>query len=89
MASLHILRFSCGTDLPDVSPTTVEAVLGKMEIPIIENGEIREVNISEIVNVILFSYQGVRMWSRIIPVEPKTFRSITDHIRNQLIGENK
>ncbi len=55
----------------------------------IENGEFREVNISEIVNVILFSYQGVRMWSRIIPVEPKTFRSITDHIRNQLIGENK
>ncbi len=53
----------------------------------IENGEFRDVNVSEIVNVILFSYQGVRMWSRIIPVKAGTFRSITDNIRKQLTGE--
>ncbi|GEM_PF-3566961 len=27
--------------------------------------------------------------SRVIPMKPKTFHSITDNIRNQLIGENK
>ena len=27
---------------------------------------------------ILFSYQGVRMWGKIVPMKPKTFRSITD-----------
>ena len=55
----------------------------------IKQGEFRNVSVDQIVNVILYSYQGVRMWSRIIPIKPKTFRSITDNIRNQLIGENK
>ena len=55
----------------------------------IKQGEFRNVSVDQIVNVILYSYQGVRMWSRIIPMKPKTFRSITDNIRNQLIGENK
>lgn len=54
-----------------------------------ERGEFREVNVEEIVNVILYSYQGVRMWSRIIPMKPETFRSIIDHIKHQLIGEQK
>ncbi len=52
----------------------------------IKRGEFREVNVDEIVNVILYSYQGARMWSRIISMKPKTFRSITDHIRKQLTG---
>jgi AcrR family transcriptional regulator len=52
----------------------------------IDRGEFRDVNISGIVNVILFSYQGVRMWSRIIPMKPETFRLIVDHVKNQLIG---
>ena len=52
----------------------------------IDRGEFRDVNVSGIVNVILFSYQGVRMWSRIIPMKPETFRSIVDHVKNQLIG---
>ena len=52
----------------------------------IKRGEFREVNVDEIVNVILYSYQGVRMWSRIISLKPKTIRSITDHIRKQLTG---
>lgn len=53
----------------------------------IDNGEFQDVNVSGIVNVILFSYQGVRMWSRIIPMKPEIFRSITENIKNQLIGE--
>lgn len=52
----------------------------------IDRGEFRDVNVSGIVNVILFSYQGVRMWSRIIPMKPETFRLIVDHVKNQLIG---
>ncbi len=55
----------------------------------IERGEFQDVNVGEIVNVILFSYQGVRMWSRIISMKPETFRSIVDHIKKQLIGEQK
>ena len=55
----------------------------------IKQGEFRNVSVDQIVNVILYSYQGVRMWSRIIPMKPKTVHSITDNIRNQLIGENK
>lgn len=53
----------------------------------IKQGEFHDVNVDEIVNVILYSYQGVRMWSRIIPMKPKTFRSIANHIRKQLTGE--
>ena len=55
----------------------------------VKQGEFREVNIDELVNVILYSYQGVRMWSRIIPMKPKTIRSITNHIRKQLTGGQK
>ena len=55
----------------------------------IKRGEFREVNIDELVNVIMYSYQGIRMWSRIIPMKPKTIRSITDHIRKQLTGGQK
>ena len=54
----------------------------------INRGEFQDVNVDEIVNVILYSYQGVRMWSRIIPVKQKTIRSITDHIKKQLEGED-
>ncbi|MCR4617083.1 MAG: hypothetical protein K5669_02720 [Lachnospiraceae bacterium] len=55
----------------------------------IKRGEFREVNIGELVNVIMYSYQGIRMWSRIILMKPKTIRSITDHIRKQLTGGQK
>ncbi len=50
----------------------------------IGRGEFNDVDVSEIVNMILFSYQGVRAWSRIIPLETPTFRAITEHIRKQL-----
>ncbi len=55
----------------------------------IKRGEFLNVSIEQIVNVILYSYQGVRMWSSIISMKPKTIRSITDNIRKQLIGEQK
>lgn len=53
----------------------------------VERGEFCNVNADELVNVILYAYQGVRMWSRIIPMTPDVFKSITNHIKNQLIKE--
>ena len=50
-------------------------------------GEFQDVNADEIVNMILYSYQGVRMWSKVIPVKPEVFRSIIRNIKRQLMGE--
>ena len=55
----------------------------------IEHGEFQDVDASEIVNVILYSYQGVRMWSRILPMKPKTIHSIVENVKRQLLGEQK
>lgn len=58
---------------------------------LIEYGIAREefntVDTDEIVNVILYVYQGVRMWSRIVSMTPDVFDSITNHIRKQLVKE--
>lgn len=51
----------------------------------IERGEFNNVDVDEIVNVILYLYQGVRMWSCIVEMSPETIKKITNHIRKQLI----
>ena len=51
----------------------------------IKTGEFNDVNVNEIVSIILYSYQGVRMWSRVIPMKQKTFHSILENIKRQLI----
>lgn len=53
----------------------------------IKTGEFMEVDVSEIVNMILYSYQGIRMWSRIIPGKTKTIHSVLQNIKRQLTGE--
>lgn len=53
----------------------------------ISRDEFNTVDIDEIVNVILYAYQGIRMWSRIIKMSPVVFDSITNHIRKQLVKE--
>lgn len=53
----------------------------------IVRGEFNTVNVNETVNVILYAYQGVRMWSRIVSMTPEVFDSITNHIRRQLVKE--
>lgn len=53
----------------------------------IRRGEFNEVDVKELVNVILYAYQGVRMWSRIVSMTPEVYDSITNHIRKQLIKE--
>ena len=51
----------------------------------IKTGEFKNVDADEIVSIILYSYQGIRMWSRIIPMKKKTSDQIINHIKNQLI----
>ncbi|WP_455542776.1 TetR/AcrR family transcriptional regulator [Intestinibacter sp.] len=51
----------------------------------IERGEFNNVDVVEIVNIILYAYQGIRMWSRIVPMTQEVFNSITSHIKKQLI----
>lgn len=54
----------------------------------ISRGEFKDVNIDEIVNIILYVYQGVRMWSRIVEITPEAVKAIISHIRKQLIKDS-
>lgn len=51
----------------------------------IARGEFNEVDVYEMVNVILYAYQGVRMWSRIVDMTPQMYDSIINHIKKQLV----
>lgn len=51
----------------------------------IARGEFHCVNVNEIVPIILYAYQGVRMWSRIITMTPETIESMISYIKKQLI----
>lgn len=51
----------------------------------ISTGEFKKVDSKQITDVILYSYQGVRMWSRIIPLGKETASHITDTIKFLLI----
>ena len=53
----------------------------------IARGEFNDIDIYEIVNVILYVYQGIRMWSRIVSMTPQVFDSIISYIKKQLIKE--
>lgn len=53
----------------------------------IRRGEFNDIPVREMVDVILYAYQGIRMWSRIVTMTPDTFKSITEHIRKQLLKE--
>jgi hypothetical protein len=55
----------------------------------IDRGEFNNVDVFEVVNVILYVYQGVRMWSRIVNMTPEVFTSITTHIKKTLIKERR
>ena len=52
-----------------------------------QRGEFCKVDVKEIVNVILYVYQGIRMWSCIVPMTSEVFDSIISHIRKQLVKE--
>lgn len=51
----------------------------------VERKEFREVDVKEIVDLILYSYQGVRMWSRVMQLDRSVAKNITNHIKKCLI----
>ncbi|SFQ44303.1 transcriptional regulator, TetR family [Lachnospiraceae bacterium XBB1006] len=51
----------------------------------IKRKEFHSVDVFELTNVILYVYQGVRMWSRITDMTPAVFSSIINHIRKELL----
>ena len=51
----------------------------------IERGEFKKVDIEEIVDTIIFSYQGVRMFSTILPIDEQIPKRIISHIRKSLL----
>ncbi|MCH1981176.1 TetR/AcrR family transcriptional regulator [Ruminococcus sp. OA3] len=53
----------------------------------IQRGEFAAVNVEQMTDIILYAYQGVRMWSRMVRLEEKTAQNIVDRIRTDLEGE--
>ena len=51
----------------------------------IERGEFKQVDIGQAVDVILYSYQGVRMWRRVTPLHPDTAEHIIRAIEDMLL----
>lgn len=51
----------------------------------VKRGEFRAVDSSELVDIILFSYQGVRILSEIFPMDKKVPERIVNHIRRELL----
>ena len=50
-----------------------------------ESGEFRSVNADQITDMILYYYQGLRMWSRVIPFEEKTAEHFVQTVRGMLL----
>lgn len=51
----------------------------------IQRGEFKKVDSDELVDIIIFSYQGVRMYSEIFPVDRKVSERIVNHIKRELL----
>lgn len=52
----------------------------------IERGEFKNVDSDELIDIIIFSYQGVRMLSEILPIDEKVSKRIVNHIKKILLG---
>lgn len=55
----------------------------------ISTGEFREVDIGQMTDLILYAYQGIRMWSRVIPMEEQTVHNIAEKIRKDLVKDDE
>ncbi len=53
----------------------------------IARGEFAPIQVDAMVDVILYLYQGVRMWSRIIPIEKQTTDRLIGKIRQDICGQ--
>ncbi len=52
----------------------------------VERGEFKNVNSEEIIDLIIFSYQGVRMFSTILPIDEQIPQRIISHMKKTLLG---
>lgn len=55
----------------------------------IDRGEFKKVNPKKIFDMIVFSYQGVRMYSRLMELSTETPENITDLIKDLLLQEER
>lgn len=53
----------------------------------IQTGEFKKVDAKQVVECILYYYQGLRMWSRVIPFEAQTAENYVKTIREMLLEE--
>ena len=54
----------------------------------IKKGEfLAEADIQALVNTLLYTYQGIRLWQSITPLKSKTVKSILRNIEKQLTGD--
>ena len=51
----------------------------------IKRGEFKKVDCKEVIDIIIFSYQGVRMYSTIIPLDEEIPLRIINHIKKTLL----
>ena len=51
----------------------------------IERGEFKKIDCKEVIDIILFSYQGVRMYSTIVPLDEEIPIRIINHIKKILL----
>ena len=51
----------------------------------IKRGEFKKVDCKEVIDIIIFSYQGVRMYSTIIPLDEEIPMRIINHIKKTLL----
>ena len=51
----------------------------------IKRGEFKQVDCKEVIDIIIFSYQGVRMYSTIIPLDEEIPMRIINHIKKTLL----
>ena len=51
----------------------------------VNRGEFNNVNSEEIIDMIIFSYQGVRMFSTIMPIDEQIPNRIINHIKKALL----
>ena len=51
----------------------------------IKRGEFKKVDCKEVIDIIIFSYQGVRMYSTIVPLDEEIPMRVVNHIKKTLL----
>ena len=55
----------------------------------VDKGEFKEVDIAAVFDLIVFSYQGVRMYSKLMPIEEQIPKRIIGELRKLLVKERE